>query len=790
MDDEKILNLQQQPLPESIGAKASNIRILQDLRFRTPVTWVVPWTFHHQYRAGNTAILTSLQRQLETILSGDKIYAVRSSADVEDSRNQSYAGQFATLLNVCGRDAVLDAVIQVWASADTSSTRAYLTQHENEYELPRMAVVVQEMVTPIVSGVAFSCNPVTGSEELIIEAVEGDGLQLMGKGVTPYRWVYRGKHATTRPPESAQWQKLADSVARHTRKLAQALGHAVDAEWVFDGRKLFWVQAREIRQVEPVDVYSNQMAREMIPGMVKPLIWSINIPLVNTVWVNLLTEMVGDHGIHPMDLARAFNYQAYFNLTALGKVFRKIGLPPDSLEIMMGIRSSNNKQKMFSPTPQMIGLLPRLIAFMIRQWNIPRNLERKLPTFQHEVYQFQPETLQHQTIEDMVCSYQKVYQQVQNLAYFNIIIPLNLAVYTRLLLRRLKKLGIDAEAHDLVRNENSIASFNPTPYFQQLHRHYKALSPDDQLLFETTPYHQLGEHPVFKDLYAQVSDFLSQFGHFSNSGNDFSAVPWRDQPEQVKMMVIQYPDANGSQSGKPALDLSDLPIFHRRRIFRMYQRVIAFTRYRDQISSLYTYTYGLFRPIFLTIADQLVSRGLLSQIEDIFFLPVEEILSAVRQKPDQAESLADIALQHRQKMAEYDGIDLPPIIFGDTIPEQLPELAEELEGVATSPGLYTGTARVIHNINEFSKLKDGDVLVIPFSDVAWTPLFAHAGAVVSQSGGMLSHSSIIAREFGIPAVVSLEGAMKLEDGQTLQVDGYRGRVSIVVSDRVAENENR
>ena len=103
----------------------------------------------------------------------------------------------------------------------------------------------------------------------------------------------------------------------------------------------------------------------------------------------------------------------------------------------------------------------------------------------------------------------------------------------------------------------------------------------------------------------------------------------------------------------------------------------------------------------------------------------------------------------------------------------------QMKGIPTSLGTYSGPARVILGINDFEKLNDGDVLIIPFSDVGWTPLFAKAGAVVAESGGMLSHSSIVAREYGIPAVVSVVGACRIIDGILISVNGYTGEIALL-----------
>jgi len=102
-----------------------------------------------------------------------------------------------------------------------------------------------------------------------------------------------------------------------------------------------------------------------------------------------------------------------------------------------------------------------------------------------------------------------------------------------------------------------------------------------------------------------------------------------------------------------------------------------------------------------------------------------------------------------------------------------------LRGIPTSRGVYEGSVCVIRSLDEFGALEDGNVLVVPFSDVAWTPLFARAGAIVAEAGGVLSHSSIVAREFGVPAVVSVPKACSRLEGKRVRVNGYEGTVTIV-----------
>jgi pyruvate,water dikinase len=139
-----------------------------------------------------------------------------------------------------------------------------------------------------------------------------------------------------------------------------------------------------------------------------------------------------------------------------------------------------------------------------------------------------------------------------------------------------------------------------------------------------------------------------------------------------------------------------------------------------------------------------------------------------------------VVQKRKEELHAYSDIILPEVIFGEIPPPPLRKgsVLNHLKGLPSSRGYYEGVARVVTNTADFRKIQRGDVLVIPHSDASWTPLFANVGAVVSESGGLLSHCSIIAREYGIPAVVAVEGATRIPDNTRIFVDGYKGDILI------------
>jgi pyruvate,water dikinase len=167
----------------------------------------------------------------------------------------------------------------------------------------------------------------------------------------------------------------------------------------------------------------------------------------------------------------------------------------------------------------------------------------------------------------------------------------------------------------------------------------------------------------------------------------------------------------------------------------------------------------------------------MAEREDIFYLYFDEIREIV-QEGAMYQTYADRITQRKTEIKEFENITLPDTIYGDDHPPVQTGTDMRMKGIPTSKGFFKGRVRVIRGVNDFERLRDGDVLVIPYSDVGWTPLFTKAGAIIAEAGGFLSHSSIIAREYEIPAVVSVQGACQLRDGTLVTVDGYQGEITL------------
>ncbi len=773
MKNHLLFNLEDKNLPTTIGKKAANLQLLMKFGMKIPVTHVIPTEVFDLYQSNKDSIFKDLHSELTQKLDLSKKYAVRSSANVEDSLYHSFAGQFKTSLDVLGVDDILSCVKETWESSNSSSVTDYAKNISGQLESLKMAVIVQEMVRPVFSGVVFSKNPITGTDEIVIEVVEGTGEKLVQSGVTPYRWIYKWGKWIVKPDNHIP-ESVINQVIEGTKKIVKSHKRPVDLEWVFDGSTINWVQLRDITTFHQLNIYSNRISKEMMPGQITPLIWSINLPLIIPTWIGLLNELVGDTHLKVNDLAKQFYYRSYFNMGAMGNVFNSAGLPSEGLEMMMGIVPKEAGRPVFKFSPGMLKIAPRLIHFFYEKWNFAKRYRKEMPSLIEEIMKYKISEISALPLDELIAETKGLFHLIQKIVYFNVHVPLLLSMYNNLLNFYLKKLGQKPEFFEFVGDIEGAKQYNPNIYIKDLKNLYQSLPRESAQNNISSTYNQLQQIMSNSKFEEEYIAFTQKFGHLSDNTNNFSSTPWREKPEKILEMISEFPEEEEKE--KKSLKYSNL----KKKSFLLslfYKRTRQFFQYREEVGYYYSYGYGLFRPYFLSIGQHFFEMEILDEINDIFYLGWEEIQTIATAKFQTNDYKIKIK-QIKKDIEKTWDVDLPIVIYGDQPPPIIPHHSSTLKGVPTSQGYYTGPVRKVQGIDDFSKVKHGDVLVIPFSEVGWTPLFAKAGAVVSESGGILSHSSIIAREYQIPAVVSVHNAMKLIDNQIISIDGYKGEIII------------
>ena len=402
-----------------------------------------------------------IKSELSEKLDPSKHYAIRSSANIEDGTNYSCAGQFKSILNVTGIENILTAIESIWSSTCSEGVKTYLKKIGADSHSLRMAVIIQEMVHPGISGVTFSRNPMTGMDEIIVEATMGNGENLVQNGITPERWVNKWGEWTVKPEASPIETDLIQDVVANTKKIAETFGTDVDVEWVYDGNSINWVQLREITSLNNASLYSNHISREVFPGMIKPLIWSINVPLVCSGWLKLFEQLVGKCNIDPNSLAKPFYYRAYFNMGTIGKIFEALGLPRDTLELLLDVESGGSEKPTFKPTSKTLRLLPKLIGFAIDKIRFAKKIDAFLPSMKNRYSTFSLERITDLKPGEIITEIDKLYKLNEETAYFMIVTYSLMGVYNGLLKYQLKKYGIPIDTIDLTFVMDELNEFNP-----------------------------------------------------------------------------------------------------------------------------------------------------------------------------------------------------------------------------------------------------------------------------------------------------------------------------------------
>lgn len=320
-----------------------------------------------------------------------------------------------------------------------------------------------------------------------------------------------------------------------------------------------------------------------------------------------------------------------------------------------------------------------------------------------------------------------------------------------------------------------------------LHKMFVKLPESTKAKIRDLSYQSFTKEFTETDFRKAVSKFVMNFGYLRESGNDFSMPSWIEVPETILTMITMFDSPPSEKyTMQETQDIAE-NIFNSPISRLMYKKSIKYSEYRETVNLLYMYGYGLFRPYFLKIGEILVSNQKLAEEQDVFYLSYTEIQNLMAS--DEKISIYKEKISKRKaEMDKYANIHLPEIIYDDNPPEPLSgiECMDELEGVATSRGIYVGPVKVVKSINDYEKIGEGDVIVIPYSDVSWTPLFSKARAVISESGGILSHCSIVAREYKIPAIVSVNGALDLKDNTIVAVDGNTGKISIIRKEQMED----
>ena len=765
---------------------------------------------------------------------GAKRWAVRSSAIAEDTETRSYAGQALSVLGVEGIDGVVQALKEVWAGHFSMERMLYLSQGGLEVTPAPTAVIIQEMLDPEVAGVLFSVNPLSGDEgEAVVTAAEGLGEAVVTgiKGETHYVDKASGylRRETGGDPSSDRLSdKRLRELATCARRVEEALGGPQDIEWAYcpherqEEGKLYLLQSRPITTGQSVEetVWTNANVGEALPGVATPMTWSI----IRDFSQQGFEQAFGTLGLEVPEganLVDAFRGRLYLNLTQFMSIASAQPLfRPERLfsmaggggvELMRDVYEERSKTGFLKRLPVTI---PRILGSQV---SMPLVAPMWGKYFTSRVEAFFDRDLEGLRREALIEEWGRLDQLFDRTGMVMLSTSANFLmsyVVTAEVLRLVG--GEEAARHEQALISGlEVKSAEPGLALLDLARQAKRSLRLRKILCGHRPEEVLDalwaqmEHEDVAAFMESLQGFQKAYGHRAPREAELATPRWREDTTflfEVVRSLVDSPDLPSTtavareRSRKQESAQKLLERYVPGGLKVVLKGLLALTRAnarrREYMRDRVVDALDVYRRFFLECGRRLVRQRVLRRKEDVFFLNRQELEGWLEQ-PRVAESFALRVLVRRALHDHYEAQPSPPDTFlrrgsetiaadGSRPPDPTPEPGGDgsstitLEGLAGSPGRVTGKARVILDPHgEEMGLKPGEILVAPYTDVGWTPLFLTAAGVVMSLGGPLSHSCIVAREYGLPAVVNAKHATEvIETGDRVTVDGDEGLVHI------------
>ncbi len=787
----RILPLQQ-IRDEPVGGKAAGLARLIDLGFSVPNGFVILDAERDRH-----------PEDLETryVALGGGAVAVRSSALGEDGEDASFAGQYETVLGVEGLDALEEAIADCVDSVETARAKAYVADQASGLAAgsPSMCVVVQLMVDARAAGVLFTVDPVSARRDrLVIDAVEGLGESLVSGERTPDHYeLDLGDQVRVRElagEEPALREEEIALLAREAREAAAKMDAPLDMEWAIDGEgELFWLQARPITTlpadlneldtaIDPHDVLTTCNVSEMMPGAVCPLTYSSSFRGI-------------EHGFQHQQkvLGAPITYSDEYKNMAMfyGHLFINITGNLVVAPFVLGMSAESMSHNLCGR------LVPELTAPPSKSL-----LRRLWGGFKFARYLYQADAVIDEFAERLARfeieakdDSRAMMDEIQAKFVWNCeveevhIRSSSTSGVTGHILQEMMSAGEEpsqaelGEIAKLMAGAEGVESAMLVQHFDEVVDAIAAC-PDAEASFhapEPAVALRWLESDASGEAGPRYREFLQRHGHRAYRETCVREKDWSADPLQLvqTMQATLTAHLGGAYTPPPAHEPVDLRRYSRgvRWILPKAHNAI---RRRERTKSMVARVTSRFGRAYRHLGRLLVAEGHFPDEDVVFFFTHEELRSFVAQ-PEPARIAH--ALRRREALDYQDRLEMPEISVGRPEPVEHEKTAQEdgeLAGRPVSRGVVEAVCRVAHTPEEAAALQPGEILVAPITDVAWTPYFSLIAGLATDVGSSVSHGAVIAREYGLPAVVNLRAATHtFATGDTLRLDGDRGIVRLI-----------
>ncbi|WP_409305032.1 phosphoenolpyruvate synthase [Peribacillus sp. SCS-155] len=759
-------------------------------------------------------------------------YAVRSSATAEDLPHASFAGQQDTYLNIKGKTAILQHISKCWASLFTDRAVIYRMQNGFEHRKVYLSVVIQRMIFPQASGILFTAEPFTSNRKVLtIDASSGLGEALVSgmvsadnykvrEGCIVEKTISAKKLAICTRKEGGTEEKeirrdhqnlstLSDvqvlELERIGRKLEAYFGCPQDIEWCLVDDTFYIVQSRPITTLYPIPEVNDQENRvyvsvghqQMMTDPMKPLGLSL-------FQLTAARPMYKAGGRLFVDITKDLASPVKRDIV-VGVLGKSEPLIKDALKTVLErgdfIKSLSNDKKELSPRKSNKGISSS--GFQEQIENNPAIVSDLIKRSQTSIEEL-TQNIQTKSGSDLFDFILKDIQQLKKILFdpqSSAVIMAAMDASSWINENISEWLG-EKNAADMLSLSvpNNITSemglellgvgdvIRPYPEVIDYLQHVK----DDNFLDELVKFE--GGQETQDAIYG----YLNKYGMRCAGEIDITKTRWSEKPTALVRMILNNIKEIEPNSGNRRFEqgrqealkkeqellerLKQLPDGDRKaeETKRMISLIRNFSGFREYPKYGMINRYFIYKQALLKEAELLVKASVIHEKEDIYYLTFEELYEVVRTNKLDYQIIS----KRKDEYKLYEKLTPPRVITSDgeiiegNYKRENPP-AEAMLGLPVSSGIVEGRARIILNMED-AHLEDGDILVTSFTDPGWTPLFVSVKGLVTEVGGLMTHGAVIAREYGLPAVVGVENATKIiKDGQRIRVNGTEGYIEIL-----------
>lgn len=789
---------------EIVGGKGWNLKILNKNNIKVPKFFIISSKIYELYLAEKLDLYyvkKVIEEYCNNNFEKETFFAIRSSANIEDSNSKSYAGQFKSFLNV-RKEEVFVYVKKCWEYA---KQKKELFNNNNF----KMAIIIQEMVKSEVSGIAFTANPEGILNEAVITVGRGLGPNVVEDRVETTTYYYNLNDDIYYFEKQENAVKLSKNFIKalidNLKKIKKIYNKNMDVEWAISNNELYILQARPITTLnyDDIIVLDNSNIVENYPNISLPLTQSTTKIIYSKTFTSIFKKLLGDKQIKKYlnifdNIVASVNGRIYYRISNWYSFFCFLPFSKKIIKIWQDMLGVMDKKVVHNKNKIKLSLKVK-IFFKALNFFIKNNKNMKYIEKECEYYinKYNEKVLYKKayTNKELLNNYEEIITKGAELESLALVNDMYAFIFTSLVKKLSKNKEYEKKINEYISNISNLESMKLVNKIDEVTNNIKK----DKKIYSTFINIKANEEFYkFLEVYKEnknveaIREYIQMYGDRIPEELKWETKTYKTDPILLVEKIKNNNTDNYERkkklyySKKEKINLSNL----RCNYFLKYcmQNAVKGIAQREMARLNRTRIIGLCREYFLQISDNLVNKGEIDCKEDIFYITYKELEDYINKANIKSSNLKEIIEKRKkeykdlEKIPAYSRIVFASKIFdkkihSDTLTNY--ESSNILSGTPVSSGTAIGECLIIENVENIKDTRN-KIIVTKTTDPGFAFLLKDAKGLISERGSLLSHTAIISREMGLPAVVNVKNATNiLKNGDRVKIDANQGKIKIL-----------